>query len=160
MDSLINMARTGRPTKYKKKYIKMIDEYIESCKDEIEKTSKYEGSQGSIDYDIRLTVKLPTIEGFALFIGVVVSTLYEWRKDHDDFSKALEMLKDIQKERLISKGLAGQYNSTICSLILSSNHGMARKSDLMSGGEPLKGNTIVVRDFSKADDTEDEEDQG
>jgi len=155
------MARTGRPTKYKKSYIKKVDEYLLQCKDEIEKTAKYEGSQGSTEYDIRLTVKLPTIEGFAIYLGVVVSTLYEWRKEHADFSKALEMLKDIQKERLITQGLAGVYNSTIASLILSSNHGMTKKTDVMSGGEPLKGNTIVVRDFSKEDDEEnEEEDQG
>lgn len=149
----------GRPTKYKKKYLKLVEKYIESCQDTIDKVSKYEGSQGSMEYDNRLIVKLPTIEGFAIYLNVATSSLYEWAKEHKDFSEALDRIKRVQKERLITQGLAGVYNSTIAKLILSANHDMREKKDVTSGDKPIKSNQIIIKDFSQVDENEEEEDE-
>ena len=125
------MAKVGRPTKYDPKFIESVMEYIMLHQD-VEKEN--EGKYGGINYSIR--AKLPTIEGFASFIKVTKSSLYEWEAKYPEFSYALEELRREQKERLINEGLSGNYNSTIAKLILSSNHGMSDKvsNDLTTGG--------------------------
>ncbi len=124
---------TGRPTKYREEYIGMAQHYLAEYTDaEFER-----GEDRNVTYKIR--VKLPTIEGFARYLGVNKTTLYEWSKEHPAFSNALEEIKTEQLERLINNGLNGDYNSTIAKLMLSSNHGMREKSetDVTSGGEKI-----------------------
>jgi len=98
------------------------------------------------DANGRMDVRLPTLEGFAVFIGVNKTTLYEWEKDHEEFSNALDLIRSEQQERLINNGLAGTYNSTIAKLILSSNHGMREKTDtdVTSGGERIGTADAVI----------------
>lgn len=125
--------KEGRPTKYKKEYIGKAQEYLAECTDdEFER-----GEDRNVMYKIR--VKLPTIEGFARFLGVNKTTLYEWSKEYPEFSNALEEIKTEQQERLINNGLNGDYNPTIAKLMLSSNHGMKEKSeqDITTGGEKI-----------------------
>lgn len=133
------MAEIGRPTKYDPEFINKVDEYLQSEQD-IEQT-KIKGSsdKGFETYKYKLKVNLPTIEGFALFLGVNKTSLYEWEKDHPDFSNALYKIRTEQQTRLINEGLAGNYNSTIAKLILSSNHGMREKTDtdITSQGEKM-----------------------
>lgn len=134
----------ARPTKYKQEFIKKADEYLELNKDEMD----------SIGDKLIQKVKLPTIGGFALFINVPESTLYDWKKEGDNykpiekekmtagdiekdkelqskakFSESLGKIKQEQQSRLLNKGLSGDYNPTIAKLILSSNHGMSDKVD-------------------------------
>lgn len=130
----------GRPTKYKPIYIKQVDEYLVSRQDEEVQVVKQANTEKGYEmYETKVKVRLPTIEGFARFIGVNKTTLYEWEKDHPLFSNALEKIRQEQQERLLDNGLSGDYNSTIAKLILSSNHGMREKSetDITSGGKPL-----------------------
>lgn len=122
----------GRPTKYDKKYIQKVYDYILLHQDEeVEKEKK----EGWITYSTK--VKLPTIEGFARYIGVNKTTLYEWEVNNPEFSNSLDEIRVEQKERLINMGLAGEYNSTIAKLILSSNHGMREKSDVTSDDKTI-----------------------
>jgi len=133
----------ARPSEYKEEYIQAADEYLASQQD-------YQ------DEDLnKLRVKLPTIEGFALFIGVNKTSLYEWEKIHPAFSNALDKIRTEQKERLLNNGLSGDYNPTIAKLVLSANHGMAEKTqtDVTSGGNPipiyggLSGHTSNTKDI-------------
>lgn len=114
-------VRYGR---YQKSHIKKVDEYLASRQDE-------ELSFQSV------RVKLPTIEGFADFLGVARKTLYNWRDEHTDFALALEKITNEQHRRLIDRGLEGSYNPTIAKLILSANHNMREKSDITSDEKPL-----------------------
>ena len=134
----------GRPSEYKEEYIDKVDEYLALNVDEEEE---------------RLKVKLPTIEGFALFIGVNKTSLYEWEKKHDDFSNALNKIRTEQQGRLLNKGLSGDYNSTIAKLILSSNHGMSEKQNIdhTSKGEPIPILNGVYSNNSDEEDTATEE---
>jgi hypothetical protein len=132
----------GRTSEFKEEYIAAVDHYLEWCQDEYDDKG-------------RLVVKSPTMEGFARFINVARSSLYLWEKDHPDFSDALDKIRGEQKERLINKGLSGDYNPTIAKLILSANHGMREKADITTDDKPIKGNTIVFKDFS--DDEADSE---
>jgi len=126
------MAKVGRPTKYDPEFINKADDYLELHTDE---ETEQEKKEGWVTYGVK--VKLPTIDGFARYIGVVKSTMYDWAKDHPEFSNALESIRVEQKERLINMGLAGDYNSTITKLILSSNHGMAERKDITTKGKEL-----------------------
>ena len=63
---------------------------------------------------------LPTIVGFSLATGLARSTIYQWDKDAEktEFSDILERLRNIQGVMLINKGLSGEYNTTICHMML------------------------------------------
>lgn len=139
------MAKVGRPTEYKKEYIKAVDSYL------AENIDSYEEN--------RFNVNLPTIEGFAVFIGVNKSSLYEWAEKYPEFSNSLEKILHEQQKRLINSGLSGQYNSTIAKLILSSNHGMSEKNEIdhTSKGKQINGVGVIL---SKAYGNDSDEDGG
>ena len=140
------MAEKGRPTKYLEEYNNKVDEYLELHQDkELERVRlKSEKGYEKIDYVLR--VNLPTIEGFARFIGVNKTTLYEWDKKYPDFSNSLDKIRIEQQTRLINEGLAGNYNPTIAKLILSSNHGMREKTeqDITTGGKEINAINYIV----------------
>lgn len=119
------MADAGRPSEYKEEYISKIDEYLNLHQDYL--------------IEDKIKVKLPTIEGFAKYIGVNKTTLYYWESSYPSFSNALDKIRTEQKERLINSGLSGDYNSTIAKLILSANHGMSEKTeqDITTKGQAL-----------------------
>lgn len=119
----------GRPTEYKEEYIVTVDEYINSCQDYIDENGK-------------LKVKIPKLEGLALYLGVDKTSLYEWEKKYPEFSHALDKIRNEQSSRLQDNGLAGTYNPTIAKLMLSSNHGMREKSDVTSDDKPI-GDTLI-----------------
>ena len=119
----------GRPTEYKEEYIAMVDEYINSCQDYIEKNG-------------RLKVNIPKIEGLSLYLGVSRRVLFEWEKKYPEFMHALDKIRGEQSSRLQDNGLAGTYNPTIAKLMLSSNHGMREKSDVTSDDKPI-GETLI-----------------
>lgn len=124
----------GRPTEYKEEYINEVDNYLKVCRD----TYKYDESVNAAGDPIcipHFDVKLPTIEGFALYIGVGKQTLYTWAEIHPNFNDALDKIREEQHQRLMSGGLSGRYNPTIAKLVLSSNHGYAEKKETkLSGG--------------------------
>jgi len=101
----------GRPTKYKEEYCD-ITQYLEHCK---------------------LEPELPTICGYAVYVGVCEDTLYKWGEKHSKFSGTLREILVIEKRQLINRGLDSSYNSTIAKLLLSANHGMAEKTETKHG---------------------------
>jgi hypothetical protein len=131
------MADAGRPTEYSPKVLKDARAYLAECEDEEYDWTKTDGAQ-STSYEHRVKVKLPSIEGLARHLKVHRDTLYEWEKQHVEFSDILEQVRAIQAERLINKGLSGDYNPTITKLMLT-KHGYSDKqeTDLTSGGKPL-----------------------
>lgn len=119
-----------RPSEFKKEYIKKADLYLKKCQDEeVQVVRQSNSAKGYEMYDTKIKVKLPTIEGFAVFIGVSKQAMYRWEEEHDEFRNALNKIRQEQQERLINSGLSGDYNSTIAKLILSSNHGMRERTD-------------------------------
>jgi len=114
----------GRPTGYKKEYCAKVSEYLTANKDSYSKKGK-------------LTVSLPTVDGFAVYIGVSRRVVYKWKDEHEEFMHSLDELLTEQKKRLLDSGLSGAYNSTIAKLVLSSNHGMREKSDITSDDKPM-----------------------
>lgn len=128
-------AHAGQPTKYDRKYNDYVDEYLELNVDEVE-TNRWNLSGQHIK------VRLPTIDGFALYIGVPRGTVYEWKDAHKEFSNSLARIVAEQKKRLLNMGLSGHYNPTIAKLILSSDHGMREKSDITSDDKAIGINAL------------------
>jgi len=136
----------GRPTLYTEDMPERVIKYLEQCNDEWEEFHKTRGEK-SDTFEMRLKkVKVPSREGFAIYVGVCVDTLLNWGDEHADFFGALKLIDQHQKERLFQEGLAGNYNPIIAKLGLSSNHGMRDKSDLTTDGEKVtKVSVEIVR---------------
>lgn len=121
----------GRPTKYDPIYIKKVDEYLETTG--------------------REQTSLAKIVGFALYIGVSKSTLWEWSEKYKEFSSALDKIMEVQENTLIDDGIYGgkEVNATIVKLLLMNNHGMREKNDTTSDGKALN-NLIQINESHKS----------
>jgi hypothetical protein len=113
------MAQVGRPTKYLPEYCQKVDEYLATTG--------------------REQTSLPMVEGFAVYLDVNKTTLYEWAKDYPEFSNALGKIKVKQLLQLVDDGIYGgkEVNSTIVKLLLQNNHGMKERKDYTSGDKPV-----------------------
>lgn len=117
-----NPKGAGRFTHYDPAiFKKKLEEYLDKRQD------KYETIEGKLG-GFRFKVNLPTIEGFAAFLGVTRKTLYNWAEVHTEVVDGLDQIKQEQLQRLIDEGLAGNYNPTITKLILSHNHGIKEET--------------------------------
>ena len=65
----------GRPTKYTPQIIVELNKYLQEA--------------------IPQNMKIPTVEGIALKLGISKETLYQWAKEKPEFSDALKKLKMI-----------------------------------------------------------------
>jgi hypothetical protein len=111
----------ARPTIYGEQILQKTREYIEKCKDEVEEYHKTRGEK-SDTFDRIVRVRLPTIEGLAVHLSINKDTVYDWRKKHEEFSDLIDELLQIQADRLINNGLAGDYNPNIAKVLLT-KHG-------------------------------------
>lgn len=116
----------GRPKEYNENIPVLAAEYLASAQDTWSEQLH------------KVVVKIPTIEGLAIHLGVARSTLYLWAEQYPEFSDMLERLKMFQAERLINKGLSGDYAPQIAKLILG-KHGYSDKQevDMTSKGEKI-----------------------
>lgn len=111
-------VHAGQPTKFKEDYIDATP-YLEGCG--------------------RENTKLPTIEGYAIHLGVHRDTLYAWAKLNKEFSDTLRLIEHLQKEQLINDGIYGgkEVNATIVKLLLQNNHGMKEKTDVTTNNKDI-----------------------
>ncbi len=116
-------------TTYKKKYCKLVDDYLKKTRDRKRLFHKVRGAK-SDSYEEKYAIRLCSKEDFADFIGVSRKTLYNWAEKHIEFAEALEKIHEAQLSRLVNGGLAGIYNSTITKLMLSFNHGVNETQEL------------------------------
>lgn len=138
--------KVGRPTKYDPKFIKSVEKYLEEHKDDVFDYHKTMGEK-SDSYERRVQVKLPTLKGFARYIGVNESTIYEWDKTYPGFSKSLDDIRTEQHDRLVNAGLSGDYNPTIAKLVLSTNHGYSEKNEYTGkDGGPIEHAVTEMND--------------
>lgn len=119
----------GRPIEYDYERLgPLIEEYINKCVDEVEEYHKTRGEK-SDSYERLVRVKLPTIEGLALYLGIDKTTVYEWEKTYAEFSHDVKRVRALQAERLINSGLSGDYNPMIAKVLLT-KHGYNDKTDI------------------------------
>ena len=126
----------GRPTDYDiVETIRKAEEYLASCVDEEYQLIKTEGDK-STTWENKLRVKLPTIEGLANYLDTSRDTLYEWEKEKPEFSDILRKLRQEQADRLMNRGISGDYNSTIAKVLLT-KHGYREGTDVTTDGKEL-----------------------
>lgn len=144
-------GNTGRPTKYSPAIIKKTYEYINSAKDQF---YNYQKGFGNTDtYERRVMANLPTLEGLALHLNVHRDTVHAWSKKYPAFSDALDVLMAVQRERLLNRGLSGDYNPVIAKLVLSANHNMRERVDTTSDDKPLPV-PVTVNNYKNLSDEE------
>ena len=90
----------GRPSKYDEKYCAGIVEFFDRPKYSYNKKGQKEPED------------IPFFSAYARSIGVCEDTMLEWVKIYPEFSEAYKVAKRLQKEFLITNGLAGLYNPT------------------------------------------------
>lgn len=111
----------GRPPIWDDQIVSKVKDYLNSCTDTTEQVITGESNKFT-KYENRLKVKLPTIEGLAVYLGISRETVYAWEREHTGFSDIIGELRAKQAEALINNGLSGAYNSTIAKVLLS-KHG-------------------------------------
>jgi len=146
--------KVGRPSKFKKKYIKDIIDFfsVEPYEKEIMKTSKEYYATGTLKKESEeyrlIPNKLPTLFSFARKIGVSYKTVWSWAfekeeaeldKDLKEFRNAYNEAKEMQKEFIISIGLSGAANAPFAIFTAKNVTDMRDKveTDITSGGEKL-----------------------
>lgn len=134
----------ARPTDYNKDIVKKVKQYLEdSVDDEIQQTIGM-SAKGTELFKNKVIVNIPTIEGLAVYLSVHRDTIYEWEKEHKEFSDILAKLRAKQATELINKGLSGDYNSTIAKVLLT-KHGY-RDSQEVTGKD---GKDLIPETISK-----------
>lgn len=148
----------GRPSKYHKKYVKLLLEYINK---EPFETKVVEGING-FGLPFKKTVivpnQLPTIEAFSIKHNLAEDTLLDWaqattktgKPKYPEFSAAYKKLKSVQKNFLVVNGLTGLYKEKF-SIFVAQNFTPMRDKIEHSGdqGKPM---LIKITDFSNATD--------
>lgn len=69
---------------------------------------------------------IPSVAGLAHFLGVSRECLYEWARQYPRFSDTLRLLQAAQERETLNRGLVGDFNATLCKLILA-NHGYGER---------------------------------
>tara|TARA_R110000868_G_scaffold407688_1_gene689373 strand:- start:560 stop:994 length:435 start_codon:yes stop_codon:yes gene_type:complete len=121
---------TGRPIEYNEGLIEKTKQYLDLCEDEIMEYHKTRGDNSN-SFERIINVKLPSIEGLALYLGIHKDTIYDWCKKYPNFSDVIDQLRAKQAQTLINKGLSGDYNSTIAKVLLT-KHGYREGMDVVT----------------------------
>lgn len=154
------MRKVGRPLEYNVSIVKKAKEYLKSCVDEIEEYHKTRG-QTSDGYERIVRVKIPTIEGLAVYLGITRPTVYDWKEKYEEFSYIIDELQAVQADRLLNNGLSGDYNPTIAKVLLT-KHGYREGIDQTTNDKdlptPILGNAISGNNGIKKDSLSKEED--
>jgi len=137
---LITMAR---PTILNQELRDRAKLYIEECEDEETEYHKTRGEK-SDGYERIVKVKLPSIEGLALYLDVARSTLYLWKEEDKEFSDIIDKLQEKQANMLINKGLSGDYNPTIAKVLLTKHGYREGVEQTGKDGKDFEIKTIVV----------------
>jgi hypothetical protein len=128
----------GAPTKYRPEYCQQIVDFftVNPTTEEIASRQKGNG-----------LIRFPTFEGFASSIHVVMSTLFEWCKEHKEFSNAYNECKQLQKQFLIDCSLNDVFNAGFAKFVAINCTDMKEKleQDVHHSGLPEPPNTISVR---------------
>lgn len=73
-------------------------------------------------------VGAPSFVSFAETLGVPISQIEKWRREHVDFDKACEDACELLRQLLMDAALSGTVNVTAAKFILSSEFGMGNSS--------------------------------
>lgn len=115
----------GRPSKYTTKLMDKAKDYLKNWE--------------------KLGRQVPSNCSLCVYLGITRQTVQDWKKDpkKPEFSYILEQISTIQEEVLIDKGLAGEFNSNICKLMMA-KQGYSDKQELTGAdGQQFKTNITL-----------------
>jgi hypothetical protein len=73
-------------------------------------------------------MEVPNASGYAVYLGVSLITLRLWARQNVEFHQALLFLKQLSEHYLTNRGLSGQYDKSIATLLLMNYHNFAARS--------------------------------
>ena len=74
----------------------------------------------------------PTFSSFAIHIGVTMSELRTWQKEHPSFAMAWEECRERQKSLLIRGALSKKYDGSTAKYLLSAMFGLGEEENTQS----------------------------
>lgn len=136
----------ARPTKYRKRFIKEITEYFTeqyenylghdfSDEETVANGETKDGKKVRITKKSKRIVKVPTLFGFAISIGVGTSTLHDWSKEHKEFSDALSICKEMTAEVAVQGASSGLIQSNVARLIIVNSSTWRERQDVNHSSE-------------------------
>jgi hypothetical protein len=137
-NDMTTQAKMGRPSKYKPEYCEQVIEFFNKPPYEfIEVDAENDDGETyktvAMDkngHPIKVPTPLPTKERFAFSIGVHRSTLIDWANNYEDFSYAIKMAEDLQKDILVQNGLVQAYDKTFAIFVAKNVTDMSDKREL------------------------------
>lgn len=155
----------GRPSKYKKKYCKMLVDFFSIARCEKVLESEVIWPNGKIDRKYRtLAAGLPTINKFATKINVWPAVVWHWANDvypddykdeslrgeykHPEFNNAYNKAKKLQRDFLVDNALAGLTPPASFIFVATNITDMTNKASLdhTSKGKPLELTMVTYVD--------------
>ena len=127
----VEVTRSGQPSKYKQEYAQELVDWFEE-RAELCRTSlvSYTSKKGDTwEKEEEKPNPPPTFYGFAARIGVAKATLNHWEKKHPEFKKAMDIVRGIQAEFIISNGMTGKAPANFAALMMKNNHGWKDKTE-------------------------------
>ena len=108
----------GQPLLYKEEYCERVNDFI---KERVANNT------------------IPTVVGFAIYLGHHKDTLYEWAKIYPNMSDSLKKITQVQEDMLISGVTNGKMNPAGAIFLLKNNHGYKDKieKDITVGIKPI-----------------------
>ena len=115
--------KKGRPTDYKPEYCEQLIEY-------------FSGEPYRTVGNKMFPNRLPTLERFAVKIGVTPNTLLVWSKKHKDFKLAYACAKSLYKDFLNTNGALGLYNPAYSKFIAINTTDMVDEKKIKHDATP------------------------
>ena len=72
---------------------------------------------------------IPSVAGLACYLAVSRKTVYNYGEQSEEFLHTLDGIGAMQENKLINKGLSGEFNPTITKLMMA-NHGYSEKQEI------------------------------
>jgi hypothetical protein len=127
--------KTGRPTKYKPIYCQAIIKFFDREHTyEAQVTHTNRKGESWTSYQTRAN-PVPLMIDFAEYLGVFVSTLWRWTKEHSDFCKASSHAQELQLAHLATITGLGLYNSNWSVFMAKNISDWRDKKDIEHSGE-------------------------
>jgi hypothetical protein len=118
----------ARPTEYTNKLVKKALIYFDTYKD-----------HGDV---------IPSVEGMAYFLGISRDTVYEWAKEHKEFSDIVALLRTAKSRTLQNGGLDNTLNASVAKLLLG-HEGYRESQDITSDGQKIESNTVILQRYNE-----------
>lgn len=135
----------GRPTSYRPEICEEMMEFFTSWPEFREVEREVASGGRKLVIKEKLVNYPPTINKFAIKLGVHRDTLQEWSKVHEEFSVTYKLCKAIQEEWWSDRGVSGEYNPGFSKLMLVNHSGIKDKITHDISDEAKEGLKIMIR---------------